>query len=260
MDYWKNRDKNKKHAETWHDFIIKNNSADTKTSIENSIVYEPIFKNVENKTTFIVDQAVTVQAIFAAKQEGKIGVLNFASYKNPGGKYIDGSLAQEESLCHFSNLYEILSSDRLKKEFYEYNNAHVNSGKYDSRLIYSPDVVFYDKDRVTTKKCDVVTCAAPNKNAIQKNTKLEDVEIEALMKDRILHILNAFANNKAEILILGAFGCGVFGNDVWSTAEIFKECLTEYHYYKNVFKTVIFAIPDDDTYNKFRLTFENMEK
>ena len=142
------------------------------------------------------------------------------------------------------------------KEFYEYNKAHLNYGKYESRLIYTPDVIFYDKDRVTTKKCDVVTCAAPNKNAILKSFNITEEEIKEIMKDRILHILNAFANNKVETIILGAFGCGVFGNDPYSTALIFKKCLLDYHYYKNVFKKVIFAIPDDSTYNEFKSVFE----
>ena len=39
----------------------------------------------------------------------KIAVLNFASYQNPGGKFLEGSSAQEESLCHASTLYECLS-------------------------------------------------------------------------------------------------------------------------------------------------------
>lgn len=250
MDYWKNRDKNIKHAKEWHDYIINNHSADTKDCISKSVIIEPRF-NIENKTIIKVIKAVTVQAIFALRHEGKFGVLNFASFKNPGGKYIEGSLAQEESLCHFSNLYEVLSSDKFKDDFYGYNKEHLNNGKYESRLIYSPNIVFYDKDRVTTKTCDVVTCAAPNKTAIQKNSYLTDEEIEIVMKDRILNILDAFANNGVDTLILGAFGCGVFGNDPFSTAKIFKECLTDHFYYKNVFKKVFFAIPDDSTYSIF---------
>ena len=37
---------------------------------------------------------------------GKTAVLNFASFKNPGGMFLNGSKVQEESLCHESFLYD----------------------------------------------------------------------------------------------------------------------------------------------------------
>lgn len=48
----------------------------------------------------------------------KICLLNFASFKNPGGRFIDGSMAQEEAICHATNLYNILSDKRITDKFY----------------------------------------------------------------------------------------------------------------------------------------------
>ena len=78
------------------------------------------------------------------------------------------------------------------------------------------------------------------------------------MKDRILSILNVAKHQHIEILILGAFGCGVFGNDITITAKIFKECLTKYQYYRNIFTVVAFSIPDDTTYNIFKDILGNL--
>ena len=251
MGNWDRKNELENHAREWNLFTDKNNANDTKLSIEGSKIYEPAF-NVENTTTIMTVQDTSQAAIFKTKFEGKKAVLNFASYKKPGGGYISGAMAQEESLCHCSNLYNVISDEKFKNAYYGYNNAHLNRGLYDSRIIYSPNIVFYNKDKTKTKTCDVITCAAPNKKAAQEYQKVSDEEITAVMKDRILNILHVASQNKVDVLILGAFGCGVFGNDIESTARIFKECLTDYHYYKNVFKLVVFAIPDTPTFTKFK--------
>ena len=39
----------------------------------------------------------------------KVGVLNFASAKNPGGGFLNGAMAQEESLAASGGLYRTLT-------------------------------------------------------------------------------------------------------------------------------------------------------
>ena len=50
-----------------------------------------------------------------------IGVLNFASAKNPGGGWESGALAQEETLARASGLVPCLK--KFEKEMYEPNRA-----------------------------------------------------------------------------------------------------------------------------------------
>lgn len=50
----------------------------------------------------------------------------------------------------------------------------------------------------------------------------------------------------AKTLILGAYGCGVFGQDPYEVAKIFKEILNKY---PKLFKTVVFAIPNKNSEN-----------
>lgn len=54
---------------------------------------------VQNNDTF-----TTAKTILAANPTAKIGVLNMASEKNPGGGWLRGALAQEEALCMRSTL------------------------------------------------------------------------------------------------------------------------------------------------------------
>ena len=61
-------------------------------------------------------------------------------------------------------------------------------------------------------------------------------------------------NNEVDTLILGAYGCGVFGQDPYEVASIFKEYLDEC----KCFKTVVFAVPNgkNGNYEAFIKTFE----
>ena len=88
---------------------------------------------------------------------------------------------------------------------------------------------------------DVITCAAPNKSAGKRKYKVTDNENTKFLKHRIAFILNVAAAKNVDTLILGAYGCGVFGQDPYEVARIFRSYLTgEYKY----FSKVIFAVPD----------------
>ena len=96
-------------------------------------------------TKFEVLHCTTLQAAhaLAAKvDEDSIGVLNFASAKNPGGGFLRGASAQEESLARTSSLYLALTEERFINEFYDYNRRG-RSGVYSDRLIYSPRVTIF---------------------------------------------------------------------------------------------------------------------
>ncbi|CAF4404397.1 unnamed protein product, partial [Rotaria sordida] len=63
-------------------------------------------------TTIEVRHCTTLQAarfLVAQTGEDHVGVLNFASAKNPGGGFRTGACAQEESLARSSSLYPALT-------------------------------------------------------------------------------------------------------------------------------------------------------
>lgn len=190
----------------------------------------------------------SVSAIFS-NSKGKTAVLNFASYKNPGGMFLKGSKAQEECLCHESFLYNVLKE---QSTYYNWNNQHKNKALYLNRALYSPNILFMKNQ--TEMNCNVITCAAPNKTAAQKYCNISDTENKQILESRIDFVLKIAADNQVDTIILGAFGCGGFGQDAKDVAESFKKCLEKYH----CFKYVIFAIPNskDQNLKKFKEVFK----
>lgn len=210
-------------------------------AIENTKIYDTNFKcerpSNEENIRIVVEDLDTVHAGRIYHNDGKVALLNFSSYKNPGGMFINGSKAQEECLCHASYLYNVLKE--FQSDFYDWNNKHKNKALYLNRGLYSPDILFQYEEVLF--HCDVITCAAPNKSAAQKYQNVSDKENTKVLRSRIRFVLDMAKDNDVDTLILGAYGCGVFGQDANEVAEIFKEYLTTTY---KCFKRVIFAIPD----------------
>ena len=180
----------------------------------------------------------TVSAALALRgvQGAKIALLNFADFKSPGGGFIRGLNAQEEALCHESFLYNVLS--KFDGSYYAYNRQDINRGLYYDRALYTPDVIFTRGDMKT--KCDVITCAAPYKRFAERYHQVSIAENDKVLEERIKFVLDIAKDRGVDILILGAFGCGVFCQDPRDVAQIFKKYLDTTH---KCFDLVVFAIP-----------------
>jgi uncharacterized protein (TIGR02452 family) len=203
----------------------------------------------------IVENSTTIAAITKYQGVGKIGVLNFASAKNPGGGFLGGAIAQEESLARSSSLYASLISNT---EMYECNKK-IRSYIYTNYAIYSPNTLFWFNDEGSTLSeiayADVITMPAPNKGAmLQHNRRDEIAQIDEVFKKRIEFVLKIAQQHNIDVIILGAWGCGVFRNEVNDVANYFKQVITA----KNckAFKKIVFAIYDSsekkNNYNTFK--------
>ncbi len=234
-------------------------------SIEDSIARQRVYVSPQQieieagKTPIILSKNRTLEA--ASHYKGKTAVLNFASAKYPGGGVEGGSNAQEESLCRISTLYPCLCDNDVWEEFYCFHRNQHNP-LYSDRLIYTPDIMVFRKDDaymdVLPKnlwwKVDVITCAAPNKSMMQCEIDLEPVFIS-----RFKAILAVAKVNGVENVVLGAFGCGVYGNDPYVVANAAKEALKEFS-----FKSVEFAVYcsrwDSVNYDAFSRVFSGSQQ
>lgn len=253
QEYWLEKQKRAKRAQIHTASMQRKYPDQIQNSISKTVIYTEEMVNAfpvkkKEKTRIETIDTDTVSAVLDNVGNGKICVLNFASFKNPGGMFMAGSRAQEECLCHESFLYNVLSE--FEKSYYEKNKKVLNRSLYINRSLYSPNILFHRKDRADVF-ADVITCAAPNKSAAQKYCNVSDFENKMVLRSRIDFVLHQAAINNARVLILGAYGCGVFGQNPQEVFEIFKTLLNTKYF--GCFLKVVFAVPDSNTNTNYKV-------
>lgn len=184
--------------------------------------------------TIEVRNETTAQAAVRLQAEGKTNIvaLNFASARNQGGGFLAGAIAQEEDLCRASGLYACL---KRKPLFY---NANIlcDDTFYTHGLLYSPQVPFFRDDHNLFLEqpftLSIVTAPAPNLSSM-KGTADTNV-LTSLFKARALRILQVANANGHKNIILGAWGCGAFGNDPDMVSKAFMWALGKVPYFEHV--------------------------
>jgi uncharacterized protein (TIGR02452 family) len=179
--------------------------------------------------------------------------LNFASAKNPGGGFLSGARAQEESLARSSGLFACLNGH----EMYALHRA-LKDAIYTDYAIYSPDVPVFRSDSGTLLAqpylCSFITSPAVNAKVVLERAPSRRREIRDAMAERIAKVLTVAALHDHDTLILGAWGCGAFGNDCREIAGLFRDALQST--FRDVFETVVFAITDWSGDRRFIGPFE----
>lgn len=178
----------------------------------------------------------------------RVCVLNFASAINPGGGVQAGSSAQEESLCRCSTLYPCLDSPDAWRDFYLPHRREI-APLHSDDLIYTPGVVIFREDadpmnilpETHWQKVNIITCAAPNlRAALEHGFPVPDeAGLARLFEKRMRRILEIAARRENEAVILGAFGCGAFGNDPGIVAPALNRAVQAF---RHCFDTIEFAV------------------
>ncbi|KAH7362712.1 hypothetical protein B0T11DRAFT_281295 [Plectosphaerella cucumerina] len=154
----------------------------------------------------------------------RVALLNMASPLHPGGGFLTGASSQEESLCMRTTLLPSLS------------DAHYRLP--DLGAIYTPDVLVFregtsDDAPVMEKRdrwfVDVITAAMPR----NPETKVDDDGFAAYAdpKDRELvaakmrMVMRVCRARGVGAVVLGAWGCGAYGNPVGEVARAWKRVL-----------------------------------
>ncbi len=173
-----------------------------------------------------ISKETTIQSVLRNAEKGKVIALNFANAMFPGGGYVLGGNAQEESLCRASLLYYTI---KKQKKYYRKNRLHVLPD-YTDTMIYSENVpvIRDDHGKLLEKpmKCSFITSPAVNRTFAK--FMMPGRRIDRIMQQRVRRIVMLAASKKPDIIILGAFGCGVFGNRREKVLPVFEEMINRY--------------------------------
>ena len=231
-----------------------------KRSIDGTVSYppsQPFQKsakgNYQTKTS--VENMTTLETSRRLIADGyRPAVLNFASATNPGGGFLGGARAQEEYLARSSGLYACIKDNAM----YAFHRSR-RDPLYTNFAIYSPDVPVFRSDGGSLfdepYTVGIITCPAVNANKVDFKRKNE---IGPAMWLRILKVLSIGVKHAHDSIVLGAWGCGAFGNDGHQIAELFHRALEQN--FKGSYGQVVFAIVDWSRDRRFIGPFQNAFK
>ncbi len=236
--------------------------------------YPDFNQNSIRNTHISVSKDRSFQAAIRLHKEdpvAKIAVMNFANAFHPGGGVVKGASAQEECLCRTSTLYPLLYRKTLRDTFYRHHHD-LGTSKASDSLIYTERVIVCKTDEDLPKRMpkkdwisvDVITIAAPDLRTKSNKyipltdggTYMNNAELFGYHVKRAIHMLTCAAAKGADILVLGAFGCGAFQNDPEVVAQAYKTAIEEF---PKVFKKIEFAVycspRDENNYRVFNRVF-----
>lgn len=183
------------------------------------------------------------QRLVVDERERGVVALNFASAKNPGGGFLRGAKSQEEDLARCSALYPC----ELTRRAYYDANRDCGSMLYTDHVIYSPEVPFFRDESLdllaSPFTLSIVTAPAPNAGEALRHGRESRGDVARALDHRAGAVLEVMRAKGHRVLVLGAWGCGVFRNDPTAVADAFARWLEDQRF-KGAFDRVVFAVKE----------------
>ena len=186
----------------------------------------------------------------------KIAILNMASPLRPGGGVLTGATSQEEFLCTRTTLLP-----SLKDEFYRLPEL---GAIWTSDCLVFRNAEGNNLSRVDRFYVDVVTASMLRFPELKggkdgpKSTWANEQDLE-LVLEKMRVVMRAICSNGIRRVVLGAWGCGAYGNPVKEIARAWRIVLLgnkgrRKEEWKGV-EQVVFAITDGHMADAFREVF-----
>jgi uncharacterized protein (TIGR02452 family) len=212
----------------------------------------PVRRGGETKITVVNGSSLASARAISARGVVPM-VLNFASAKKPGGGFLSGARAQEESLARSSALAASLAASRMYAFHRERHDA-----MYTSWMIHTPSVPVFRDDETgelleEPYAVSFLTAPAPNAKVVLERDASRAADVEREMRARVGRALAIAAAHGETHLVLGAWGCGVFGNDPRIVADAFARELAGS--FAGVFDEIVFAVLDWSAIRRFITPF-----
>ena len=254
----------------WRDGVADIDFGDRQAFLDNTKLYTESYSVADYGETYPATQTGCINAdcVDVARHLMEQGynpaILNLASAKSPGGGYHEGYAAQEESLCHSSN---------LSLSLYQYGSPkfkHIRECGVPTKTpgypldwnfggIYTPNVTFFRNGkskffalREQVFQCDVITVAALSFNGRTEFCGVEEISYRAtdggftpageeIMLNKIRTIFRMGVEHGKDALVLGAFGCGAYKLPSEEVVRQFRQVMNEPEF-AGKFRLLVFAI------------------
>lgn len=173
----------------------------------------------------------TLEAAFDLHQHRRVDekpvlVLNFANPHRPGGGIRAKPGTQEEHLCVKTTLLCSLETEEAWP-FYQ-TNLDCGTQAQTDMILYSPNTVVIRNPDLSLREdpfpIAVMTASAPIASRMEPE---ELPKLEEILRNRIYGMIRTAAEEGYTRLVLGAWGCGNFGNDPDLVARLFQQILRE---------------------------------
>jgi uncharacterized protein (TIGR02452 family) len=205
-------------------------------------------------------------------------IINFANYRNPGGGWLNGAVAQEEAICYRSSLakslkkrdYPLALDEAIYSPFVLVLRDDMASGHglflreipaADLPIVSAITIAAICRPRVeivqTSKQNDGSGSSQPQEQQLFVRDKDRDTT-----KTKMRMALRIAAINSHRMLVLGALGCGVYGNPPDDVAYCWREVLQEEEFAGNWWREIYFAVYDpknEGNYDTFERVLSGIE-
>lgn len=178
-------------------------------------------------------------------------VLNMANRQNPGGGVYGGAGAQEENLFRRTNLFRSMFQFSPYAAIY---GLKMSACQYPLDRnwggVYTPQACIFRGTEADgyplldePYSADFIAVPAINNPELDGKGMIVPALAEATKNKMRTLFRIAYAKGN-DSLVLGALGCGAFGNPPHHVAKLFREVMEEEEF-RGAFKKVVFAILDD---------------
>ena len=210
----------------------------------------------------VVDSDSIDAALAMQDSTGKpVAILNMANASHAGGGWKHGALAQEEAICYRSSL-----SSTLHRKHYPIP---------EDAALYAPTVILIRgnmksghllldfRDPSQLDVISVISCAAVcqpflTKDSVGRSAYREQKDVK-LMREKMRIVLRTAIRNRHRQIVLGAFGCGAFGNPNHAVAKMWADVLEESEFQGGYWKDVVFAVLDGKGVSNFKVFRDQLD-
>ncbi|KAI1112563.1 hypothetical protein F5Y14DRAFT_421553 [Nemania sp. NC0429] len=205
-------------------------------------------------------------------EQSRPAVLNFANSRNPGGGWMNGAMAQEEAICYRSSLALSLNPDLypLRKDEGIYSRyvlvmrEDMSSGHHQiavepARLpvVSVLTIAALRNPEIRTFQLRTSHVVAGEPDMIRETTRDKHVfrhdHDRDITKGKMRLALRMAARHGHRKLVLGALGCGVFGNPPEDIAHCWLSVLREDEFAGNRWSDVCFAVYDPNREGNYEI-------